>query len=168
MAEAPEWVVVAEVLRPHGLRGDLKVSVLSDDPDRLAGLAQVYIGGEARRVTQARPYQAGYLVRLEGVDDAAAAEALRGAELTIPLAEVAPLEPDTYYQWQIVGLTVETTSGERLGTVEEIWPTGANDVLVVTGGRKQYLIPETDEVIKTVDLEAGVITIEPLEGLLDL
>jgi 16S rRNA processing protein RimM len=108
------------------------------------------------------------LIRLEGVDDAAAAEELRRAELTIPLAEVAPLEPDSYYQWQIIGLAVETTAGERLGTVDDIWPTGANDVLVVTGGRKQYLIPETDEVIRTVDLERGVITIEPLEGLLDL
>ncbi len=160
--------MVAEIIRPHGVRGDLKVRVVSDDPDRLAGLATIWVDAQPHTIEAARPHQGHYLVRLAGVTTATLAEPFRGKTLDIPLEQAAPLEPDAYYHWQIRGLSVVTASGQHLGQVEEILETGANDVLVVTGGPKRYLIPTIAQVILDVDLDAGRILVEPMDGLLDL
>lgn len=160
--------MVAEVVRPHGIRGDLKVRVVSDNPDRLQDLDAVWVDGTRHAIEQARPHQGFYLVRLAGIDSPSAAEPFRGAIFTIPRDLAAPLDPDAYYHWQILGLAVVTTAGDHLGTVEDILETGANDVLVVTGGPKRYLIPTIAQVVQDVDLEQGRIVIEPMDGLLDL
>ena len=77
-----------------------------------------------------------------------------------------PLPPGQYYQFQLMGLEVWTSDGKRLGQVAEILPTGSNDVYVVQGEDGELLIPAIEDVVKSVGLETGRITVELIEGLL--
>ena len=162
-------VVVGIAVGAHGLHGEVRVLPQTDFPERLAQRGELWVeqGGQGRlcRVEGGR-LQAGkglVLLRLEGCRDRTAAEALRGAVLKIRPADVVPLGPGEYYEWQIVGLEVVTGSGEAVGRVTQILHTGANDVYVVG----ERLIPAIPEVIQSVDLPAGRIVIEPMPGLLD-
>lgn len=106
------------------------------------------------------------VVKLSGVDDRNASEALRGKLLEVPEADLMALPADTYFQHQVVGLTAMTTDGTKLGAVIEVLRTRSNDVYVVRGVR-EYLIPAISDVIKVVDLQNGRLVIEPIPGLLE-
>lgn len=169
---------MGRVVAPHGIRGEVKVAILTEDPDRFELLTQVYLGDEAASRPYAlegwRLHKRHALLRLAGVTDRNAAEALRGQWVLIPAAEALSLEPGEFYVCQLVGLEAWTTDGESLGRVTDVLSVGGtgpgagpgNDVLVIQGSRGEVLIPFTAEVVPTVDLEAGRLTIEPLEGLL--
>lgn len=122
--------------------------------------------GHALKIERLRTVSGKTVVKLSGVDDRNAAEALRGQLLEVPEAELMALPPDTYFHHQIVGLTVMTTDGRELGAVTEILQTGSNDVYVVRGER-EYLIPAIGDVVKEVDLRAGRLVLDPIPGLLD-
>jgi 16S rRNA processing protein RimM len=100
------------------------------------------------------------------VNDLGAAQALQGAELTIPVAEL-PVQPGgSYYQFQLIGLAAETPSGEKLGTVARILETGANDVyLIERPDGSELLVPAISDVVKQVDIDAGRLVVDPPPGL---
>jgi 16S rRNA processing protein RimM len=161
------YVAVGRVVRPWGLRGDLKIEPLTDFPeDRFAPDASLWLDGVKRTVEHARSQKGALYVKLSGIDDATAAEACRGLLLEVPEASLPPLEDDEYYHHQLVGLGVVTTDGAELGTVTEVLPTGGNPVLLVRGDAGEVTLPFIDDVIKTVDLEAGRVSVELMEGLL--
>jgi 16S rRNA processing protein RimM len=170
-APEPRFLAIGQVVGAHGIRGELKVAILTEDPARFGLLKRVYLGREGeeprpRRLERYRLHQGRALLKLEGLDDRDAAANLLGYLLQIPLAEALPLAEGEYYEHQIVGLAVWTSSGEHLGEVIEILYTGANDVYVVQGPQKQILIPAIEEVIREVDLEGGRLVVQLLEGLL--
>jgi 16S rRNA processing protein RimM len=105
---------------------------------------------------------------LAGVADRESAERLRGKLVVVEAAQLEVLPEGEYYSYQLVGCRVEAADGQPIGTVREIWPTGAVDVLVVEGetGSRQ-LIPAAEGQLRTVDIEARRIVIEILPGLLD-
>jgi 16S rRNA processing protein RimM len=142
------------------------VEPLSDFPTRFRHGARFWIG-EREYLCQGVTRPVGSLVlKLQGVETLGEAEELRGALLEVVREQTDPLPPGAYYHYQVLGLEVFTTGGERLGRVTEILATGSNDVYVVQGPRGEVLIPATREVITAVDLSAGRITITPLPGLL--
>ncbi len=166
-------VAIGQVVRVHGLRGDVRVRSLSDVPDRFATLTQVTVErpGGARRplaVRAARPIGNDYLVSFEGIDRPEAAAELVGSLLQIAEDRAAPLPDGQYYQHDLVGMEVRTEEGTPVGTLAEILPTGANAVFVVreAGGREQ-LIPATREVVRAVDVPGRLMTIRRIPGLLD-
>ncbi|WP_052888355.1 ribosome maturation factor RimM [Thermogemmatispora carboxidivorans] len=166
-----EWATVGRVIAPFGLRGEVKVLPMSDLPDRFAQLEAVYCGSPPRRhrIEHVRPYKSGLvLLKLQGFDSLTAAEALRNCELQIPLAELPPLPPDSYYQHDILNLRVLTLDGQEVGSITEIWLTGSNDVYAIRmrDGR-QALIPAVKEVVKQIDLVRRTMYIDPLPGMLD-
>ncbi len=171
MPERDEYDVdIGVILGTRGLHGDLVVQSLSDVPGRFESLEEVWLqprvgpGWLARIVRIVGRTSKGHLViHIEGIENVETARRLRGAALRIPSRMSPPLPEGEYYEWQIIGLEVVTSDGRRLGAVEEIIHTGANDVYVV--GR--YLIPAISQVIKKVDLERGEIVIEPMPGLLE-
>ncbi|WP_376794302.1 ribosome maturation factor RimM [Thermogemmatispora sp.] len=171
MQQDPEWATVGRVLAPFGLRGEVKVLPMSDLPDRFAQLEAVYCGFPPRRyrIEQVRPYRSGLvLLKLQGCDSLTAAEALRNCELQIPLAELPPLPPDSYYQHDILNLRVFTLEGREVGTIREIWLTGSNDVYVIRmADGRQALIPAVKEVVKQIDLVRRTMYIDPWPGMLD-
>jgi 16S rRNA processing protein RimM len=166
-----EWATIGKVVALFGVQGELKVLSLTDIPDRFVQLEAVYVAPTyaRRRIESARPYKGDMVIlKLEGIDDANAAEALRNASLEIPLDELAELPPDVYYQHDILGLLVRTLAGQEVGRVVDIMPTGGNDVYVVkASGGTQILLPAVKEVIKQIDLRRHVMYIDPIKGLLD-
>jgi 16S rRNA processing protein RimM len=170
----PRFLAIGPVVGAHGLRGELKVAILTDDPQRFGLLDRVFVGQEdespvARAIEGFRLHKGRALLRLEGCTDRTAAEALRGYLVQIPSEESLPLEEGEYYEHQILGLEVWTASGEYLGELVEIIYTGANDVYVVEpsdANGKDILVPALEDVVLDVDLDAGRLVVELPVGLL--
>lgn len=173
-APEPRFLAIGQVVGVHGVRGELKVEALTDDPQRFGQLEEVFVGpdGEdavAWTVSGYRLHKGRILLKLEGLEDRTAAEAFRGLLVQVPMEEAAPLEEDEYYEHDILGLEVWTRAGEYLGRIEEILYTGANEVYVVYDAgleRGEILIPAIGDVVLAVDLEAGRMEIDLMEGLL--
>ncbi len=166
------YLAVGMIIGPHGLRGELKVEIHSDNPARFDPGNRLWLGQdlEEMKIISSRPHKGQTLLILSGVADRTAAEAMSGEWLFIPEQEAAELEPDTYYVHDIVGAAVQTADGRMLGVVKEVLFTGANEVYVVTppdAPDREILIPAIADVIQHVDLAEGVITINLLPGLLE-
>ena len=169
---APERLVVGRVVRSHGLRGEVLVQVLSDSPDRFEPGSRVAAGvaddGTLRELTVAtsRSTQGRHLVRFEGIDDRDAADTLRGAVLSIPFRDARALGEDEFWPHQLAGLAVVAADGTPRGTVAEVVPGTAHDLLAVDlDGGGQVLVPAVAALV-TVDLEAGRVVVAPVAGLL--
>ena len=166
----PRFIAIGRITRPHGVRGELLVEVLTDFPERFNSIELVYLGdagkAEARQVRAARWHKDRVLLTLEGCKDRTTAEQLRGLLVQIPIEEAMLLPEDEYYPHQLVGLDVLTVEGEELGSISDIIFTNANEIYVVTGPRGQILLPAIADVVKQVDLEEGRLVVEIMEGLL--
>ena len=166
-----DWATIGQVVAPFGVHGELKVRLLTDIPNRFAGLETIYVGANhlPHSIQSVRPYKGEMIVlKLSGIDDANAAEVLRNQELSIPLSELATLPPGSYYQHDILGLQVITLDGQEIGQIVEIIVTGSNDVYSIKQpDGLQVLIPAIKDVIKQIDLIRRTMHIDPLPGLLD-
>ncbi len=169
----PRFLAVGQIVGAHGLCGELKVELLTDDPHRFRLLKRVFVGLEDQEpvvwlLEGYRLHKGRALLKLAHCDDREAAQALLGYLVQVPLAEAIPLEEGEYFEHQILGLNVRTPAGEQLGEVLEILYTGANEVYVVRGtgpeGR-DILIPAIEEVVLEVDLDGGWLIVELPEGL---
>jgi 16S rRNA processing protein RimM len=169
-------LTVGRVLRAHGVRGEVVVEVRTDEPeDRYAeGAVMVTETPSGQRgeltVVDSRPHQGRLLVTFAGVADRAAAEALRGLLLQVDSARVAaPSDPDEFHDHQLVGLSVVTLDGERIGEVARIEHAPAADLLVVArDGGRVALVPFVTAMVPEVDLSAARIVVDPPPGLWDL
>ncbi len=145
----------------HGVRGALRVELLTDFPDRFAPGREVEVAGRHLRVARSTEQPDGLLVTFDGIDDRNAAELLVGAYCTVPLEDARALPADQYYHFQLVGLKVFDTRGAReLGQVAEVLPYPANDVLRVTDGSNEVLIPMVRSVVRTIAPSEGRITVD--------
>ena len=159
---------IGQIVNTHGLRGDLKVMPWCDDPTVFDELAYVIIDEIEYNIEKSRMQKNMVLLKLEGIDNINEAEKYRNKILTVPREEMGDLPEGTYYICDLLGCSVETVSGRKLGKIVDIIKTGSNDVYVVEDdGKKQVLIPVIDEVVKSVDIEERMIVIEPLKGLID-
>ena len=151
----------------HGLRGAVRADIITDFSDRFDPGSTLWLGDppEPRTVESSSISGGSVLLKLSGVDDRDAADALRGAALLVPCDASEPLEPDSYHWHQLVGLDVWTDAGERLGALTEILRMPANDVLVVCSGKTELWLPATREVMLEVDVEARRMVVHVLPGL---
>lgn len=153
-----------------GVRGAVRVLPETDSPERFLGLGRAFLGrdeGELREaeIAWAKVRERDVVVKFVGVDSPEQAEELRELRIWVPREEALPLEEDSYYIPDLLGMEVVTEEGELLGTLEEVWTLPANDVYVVRRGRRELLLPATAEVVREVDLEARRIVVRLLEGL---
>jgi 16S rRNA processing protein RimM len=167
----PEFVAFGRIVGVHGLQGALRVRAEnSESPDREL-IKRLFIDRDGTMVEYrvrsfARAGGGSLKVNLEGIDTIEQAQALRGLTLYIASADLpAPAENEFYY-FQVVGLLVETTDGQILGHIEEVFFNGAHDVWVVKDGRNEVLIPVIDDVVRRIDYEAGRATVDAIPGLL--
>jgi len=116
----PEFLIVGHILAPWGARGEVKVQVVTDFPDRFAPGKLVCLEGQPLEIQNSRPHKQHLLVKLATVDSIKDAEKLRGHDLTIPRSEIRPLPEDEYYPFQLIGLRVLTTDGENVGRIADI------------------------------------------------
>jgi 16S rRNA processing protein RimM len=166
-----EWATIGQVVALFGIKGELKVRLLTDIPDRFEQLETLYLGPNHRQYTieLVRPYKGEMIIlKLVGFDDANAVEPLRQQEIQIPASQLAKLPPGSYYQHDILGLSVLTLDNRALGTIVDIIETGSNDVYAIKGfDGKQVLIPAIKDVVKRIDLIRRTMYIDPLPGLLE-
>jgi 16S rRNA processing protein RimM len=167
-------LAVGYITGVHGLRGEVKVELYTDFPERFSPGAVLMLGEELEETTvvAARIHKQLLLLRLEGVQSREEAEALRGEWLFVPETEAVELEEGAYWVHDIIGLTVQTGEGQVLGVVKEVLFTGANEVYVVEtppeiNRGRDLLLPATEEVIQAVDLAGGQMTVQLLPGLLE-
>ncbi len=163
---------VGKIVGLHGLDGKLKVYSFCESVDTLTKGGTIFVktpGGrdETYRVNWAKPHKNIVLLSLKGVSTPETAEALVGSVLFIDRKFLPELEEDTYYWDELVGLDVVGLDGTLLGKLSAVMPTGSNDVYVVKDGKKETLVPAMVSVVKSVDLEKGVMTVELPEGLGD-
>jgi 16S rRNA processing protein RimM len=163
----PRFLVVGRVLRPHGVRGEVRVEIHTDFAERFAVYRTLYLGDQHTPygLEGHRFHQGTVLLKFRGLDDRNAVEALRGQWVRIAAQDAVPLQEGEIYLDQMLHLQVVTVEGEHLGSVIDIIETGANPVYVVRGSSGEILIPDTDEVILNVDLERQVVTVHLIEGL---
>lgn len=165
----PKFLVIGEVLKPWGYRGEVKVKLITDFPKRLANLKTVYLGPEARafQVERARLHSGFAVMKFAGWETPEMVAKLRGQAIQVSIDDAASLREGQYFHHQIIGLPVFTTGGEELGAVAEILETGANDVYVVRrddGG--EVLLPAIQDVIQQIDLEHRRMVVKLLPGLI--
>jgi 16S rRNA processing protein RimM len=159
-------VLIGEITAPFGVRGEVKVAPLLDDPaylKRLPGVILQWDGGvtETRRVLSVRRHQDACVMTFEGITDRNGAERLRGARLFLRPDELPGLEADTYYEWQLVGLRVVTESGKDLGKIEKVHFYPANDVYETPVA----LIPAVGDIVIEVALDRGEMRVRDIPGL---
>ena len=161
------FTAVGRVLRPHGLKGEIRVSAFSASAINLQRGRTVFLDGVRRTVLRARPDRDAWIIQLGGMTDRAAVEALRGELLETPDAEVQRDDDESYFVHELLGLRVVTKDGQELGTIADVITTGANDVYVVDGPGGELLVPVISDVIDEIDMAERLVCITPLSGMLD-
>ena len=165
--------MVGKVIRPHGLDGVLRIFSYAESEKTFLNRATVYIRpgrGEPRehRVRSIKPHKNIFLLKLEELNSLEEAEKYRHAAIFIRRDALAREEEDGYYWFDLLGIQVHLTTGEYVGKISHIFPTGGHDIYVVTDGDREVMIPASHDVVETIDLENKRMTIREMEGLLDL
>jgi len=170
-------LVVGRVAKAHGITGEVVVDIRTDDPDvrfapgnTLRAKASRGAPAGSYTVESARTHGNRLLVRLAGIGDRNAAEALRGTLFVVDSADLPPTaDPEEYYDHQLENLAVRTVDGVEVGTVAEVLHTAGGELLSVkTPAGTEILVPFVTAIVPTVSLADGVIEIDPPDGLLDL
>ena len=173
-----EFYRVGRVRRAHGIRGELVVELLTDEPDAIFASGRRVFAGDRHgdlardaqelRVLRATPFKGGLIVAFEGIPDKTVADTWRDRYLLVPESEVSPPSEDEVFIHQLVGMSVVKGGGEKIGEVIEVFelPQG----LVIDVRRPDgttVMLPFDDNTVTAVDSDARVVTIDPVEGLLD-
>ena len=161
-----EFIAIGKILAPWGVRGKLKVEVATDFPQRFAPSSKVYVSQRPVTIESTEWHKGKVIIKLSSIDNIKDAEKLRGQLVEIDYSQVYSLPEGQYYHFQLIGLEVWTTQGELLGNITEILTTPGNDNYVVSGAKGEILIPAIEDVVKSIHLNEGHMTIEPIEGLL--
>ena len=166
-------VIVARIGRPHGIKGEVSVEVRTDDPEgRLAPGTVVRTDPEAAgplTILTGRVHSGRLLLTFDGCVTRAGAERLRNVLLVADVdPDERPDDPDEFFDRHLVGLRVETSDGNEVGSLAEVLHLPGQDVLVVRRpDEREVLVPFVSEFVPEVDIDGGRIVVEPPEGLLD-
>ncbi|WP_026785161.1 ribosome maturation factor RimM [Pleomorphomonas koreensis] len=169
MAE-PKPILIAEIGAAHGVRGEVRVKAHTADPLAVADYGPLSDGkGGVFKVKSLRHLKDDMLVvAFEGVADRTAAEKLNRTKLFVDRSALPPPDEDEFYHADLIGLAVETTAGEAIGTVATVADFGAGDLLEVRRpGKPSVYLPFTRAVVPTLDFAAGKAIVMPPDGLLD-
>lgn len=166
-----ENLKVGRIVNTHGLKGQLKVEVLTDFEQRLAKGRRLRLKDDWVTVEASQWQDKRMLVKLSGIDSIDAAKALQWEYLFAAPGEEIELEEDEYFVEDLVGMKVVTTDGDELGEVEAVEAYPAQDILILAPhashpGPDALMIPFVEQFVKKVDFEAETITVELIEGML--
>lgn len=165
-----KYFEVGQIVNTFGVKGLVKVKPFTDDVERFEELKKVYICKKEKleevEIEEVKYHKDMVLLKLKGIENMNEAEMLKGLYLKIDRKNAKKLPKDTYFIADLLGLDVYSDENEYLGKVDDIFPTGANDVYVVKDGNgKQLLLPGISDVIKEIDLEKEKIIVHLLKGL---
>lgn len=153
-------LTVAKILKPQGIRGEVKIKTLTDSPEDLNAFTAVYIGGERRKILRVRlAGEDAAIVALSGVADRNAAELLRDKDIEVMRADMPALPDGRYYIADVVGCEVKTEAGEVIGKVKEITPARTDIYVLVRSDGSEIVFAAADGVIENVDIAGGIVTV---------
>jgi 16S rRNA processing protein RimM len=166
-ATAPpeDLIAVATIGAAWGIKGDVRLRLETDFPERLVPGRRLIGDQQTFVIQRIRLTGDDAIVGFRGIDDRDTAEALRGQVLMVRQAELPPLDAESFYHHQIIGLRAENTVGELIGAVTDIIVTGANDVYVIATPKGELLVPAIEDVVRAIEPAQGRIVVELLPGL---
>jgi 16S rRNA processing protein RimM len=177
VTEGDELVIVGRIRRPHGIRGEVLIEAITDEPDAVyasgrhvfAGTVDGTLVEDTPRLTieSTRPFKDGILIVFHEIADRTEAERWNGRFLFVPAGELTPLAEGEVYVHELPGMTVELSSGERVGTIGDVFEVPQGLLLDVIRERGSVLVPFADDIVIDVDRERRVVRIDPPEGLLE-
>lgn len=164
---------VGVISSTHGIRGEVKVFPTTDDMTRFSYLKDVILVAKRERldlkIEHVKYFKQFAILKFKGIDNINDIEKYKGAELWVTRENAVPLEENEYYIADLIGLTVMTDEGKKLGTLKDVLQTGANDCYEVEmENGKEILLPVIDECVLDVDLDKGEVLVHVMPGLLDL
>lgn len=159
-------VVIGKVAKPFGVRGEIKAHSFTASIEPFQRSTRLFLDDEPFTVKGVRPHQGAVLLMLAGIESPEKVKTLAGRLIRTEAANFPPIEDDEYYLHELIGAEVRDTAGTLLGRVTRLIETGANDVLEIHGPLGEILLPLIESVVPDVDLEAGVITVDPPDGLI--
>ena len=159
----PSLLQAGEIVNAHGVHGEVKILPWADGPEFLLQFNTLYLQDRPYKVEFSRVHKSCVLCKLEGVDDAAAATHLRGQVVSID-RDGLELPEGAVFIADLIGLMAQTADGATIGTVRQVIPMPAGDVLVIRG-EKEYMVPNVRAFVREIDLEAGRILVNLIEGM---
>ena len=164
---------VGKVIKPHGVKGLIKVWSYARSADSFLHSGSVFLKPDHQEyielcVLDVTPHKNVFLLSFKGIDTYEKADNLRGAQVLVRKDHLKRNSKDEYFWFELIGLDVYLDTGEHLGILKEIIPTGSNDVYAVRLNESEFLIPAIHEVIRKIDIDNGKMIISAMEGLLDL
>ena len=166
-----EFLEIGQIVNTFGIKGMVKIKPFTDDINRFDDLEKIYIEKNNTKkeyeIEEVKYHKGMVLMKLKGVNTPEEAELLRNYYLKVKREDEPELEEGTYYIVDLIGLDVYSDKNEYLGKIEDVFPTGSNDVYVVKDNLgKQILIPAIADVVKEVDLKNKKMTINLIPGLI--
>lgn len=167
-----EYLEIGQIVNTTGLKGFVKIMPFTDDITRFDKLKSLYLvkGKDLleKEIQEVRYHKNMVILKLKGIDTVEQAETLRGLYLKIQRKDAVKLPKDSYFVVDLLGLDVYSIQGQHLGKVEDIFPTGSNDVYVIRNKEgKQILIPAIKSVIKNIDIQNKKIEVDLIKGLVE-
>ena len=165
-------ISVGRIVRPHGIRGEVKVAPLTEWPERFQEFRSIYVepegeNGEWMEIERARVQGRRIILKLSGIDDRDRADSIRGFILKVDKETCPPLPEGQYYISDLIGMRVVTMAGEEIGLLVDVLNMPSQDVYVVEADGREILIPGVKAFIKRVDVENKMMIIETIPGLLE-
>jgi 16S rRNA processing protein RimM len=169
MPPQPEHVIVGRVRKAHGVRGEVVVEALTDDPATVFATGRRLLSEsfDELHIRRSTPFKGGWILRLTEITTRTEAELWRDRYLVLPAAELKPLAENEVYYHDLVGLRVQLAGGEPVGRVEALFEVPQGLMLDVRTDRGTVMVPYRPEVVTSVDVAQGTIVIDPPPGLLD-
>ena len=164
-----EFLEAGKIVALHGIRGEVKIMPYCDSPELLAEFDRLFIGKNHEEiiVERSRVFKNMVIAKLEGFNSPEESEKLRNKILFMHRDDLE-LDEDTYFIQDLIGLEVKNADSDFVyGRISDVMQTGANDVYVISGSDKEYLVPAIPDVIVKTDIDGGLMLIRPLDGLFD-
>lgn len=176
MTSGPTHLAVGLLKKPHGVKGDVLVYPLTDQPERVFQPGRNILvldqegapTGRVLEVVKSRPHGRAWLLHFRGMEDRGALESLSDIYLGIHVGEARPLQEGEFFLHELIGLDVQTAEKQPVGKVAEIYEAPQGLLLSVRDGGKEHLIPFKAGIVRRVDRGERMVTVTPPEGLLDL
>ncbi len=166
-----EFLIVGKVSNTHGVKGELKIIPLTDDPNRYKDLKWAFLdkktGLEKCEIENVRFFKDVVIVKIKGIDTMNDAEVLKGIYIKVDRANAVKLSEDQFFICDLIGCKVFDENENLLGELVEVLQTGSNDVYVVKGDKGEILIPALKSVVNEISIENKSIRVTIPEGLVD-
>lgn len=171
-SDSTRLIPLGRVVNTHGVRGEVRFLPYAFPCQTLVKGLTVFLTEKDDQphpytIASLRSHRPFVLLKLETIDSRELAESLRDTVLAVEEAVLPPVHEGEFYYYQIIGLPVRTTAGQDIGVISQVFFSGGHDIWVVQEGKKEYLIPVTEEIVRVIDIPGKQVVIEPLEGLLD-